>query len=81
MRARLLAWLPLISLMARPSGAKTLILFSPCRGERYPHPGPQVYGLLSGDPEWRQVYGDPGSALFPRGAQVAAGPAQTRSQP
>ena len=41
----------------------------------------RVYGLLSGDPDWRQVYADPGCALFRRQAQVAPRPAQTRSQP
>ena len=41
----------------------------------------RVYGLLSGDPEWRQVYADPGCALFRRHAQVSPGPAQVRSQP
>ena len=41
----------------------------------------RVYGRLSGDPEWRQVYADPGCALFRRRAQVPAGPAQARSQP
>ena len=41
----------------------------------------RVYGLLSGDPEWRQVYADPGCALFRRRAQVPPGPAQARSRP
>lgn len=41
----------------------------------------RLYGLLSGDPDWRQVYADPGCALFRRQAQVAPRPAQTRSQP
>jgi hypothetical protein len=34
----------------------------------------RVYGLLSGDPQWRQVYADPGCALFRR-APVTVGPA------
>ena len=34
----------------------------------------RVYGLLSGDPRWRQVYADPGCALFRRHGQVAPGP-------
>jgi hypothetical protein len=41
----------------------------------------QVHGLLSGDPGWRQVYADPGCALFRRQAQLAPRTAQTRSQP
>ena len=41
----------------------------------------RVYGLLSGDPDWCQVYADPGCALFRRQAQVAPRPAQTLSQP
>lgn len=41
----------------------------------------RVYGLLSGDPDWRQVYADPGCALFRRQAQLAPRRAQTRSQP
>jgi hypothetical protein len=41
----------------------------------------RVYGFLSRDPQWRQVYADPGCALFGRQAQVAPGPAQGRSQP
>ena len=41
----------------------------------------RMYGLLSGDPEWRQVYADPGCALFRRRAQVPPGPAQARSRP
>ena len=41
----------------------------------------RIYGFLSDDPEWRQVYADPGCALFRRRAQVPAGPAQARSQP
>ncbi|MBM4301448.1 MAG: hypothetical protein FJ121_07930 [Deltaproteobacteria bacterium] len=32
----------------------------------------RVYGLLSGDPEWRQVYADPGCALFRRRPKPAA---------
>jgi hypothetical protein len=42
--------------------------------------GSRIYGLVSGDPEWRQVYADPGCALFRR-VQAPAGPAQARSQP
>ncbi len=34
----------------------------------------RVYGLLSNDPEWRQVYADTGCALFRRRAQVSPGP-------
>jgi hypothetical protein len=34
----------------------------------------RVYGLLSGDPQWRQVYADPGCALFRRYGQVSPGP-------
>jgi hypothetical protein len=41
----------------------------------------RVYGLLSDDPDWRQVYADPGCALFRRQAQLAPSTAQTRSQP
>jgi hypothetical protein len=39
----------------------------------------RVYGLLSNDPEWRQVYADPGCALFRRGGQVPPGPPAPRS--
>ncbi|MGO8762474.1 MAG: hypothetical protein ACLQUS_10855 [Desulfobaccales bacterium] len=39
----------------------------------------RVYGRLSGDPEWRQVYADPGCALFRRGGQVPPGPPAPRS--
>jgi len=35
----------------------------------------RIYGLLSRDPEWRQVYADPGCALFRRHEQVLPGPA------
>ena len=38
----------------------------------------RLYGLLSDDPDWRQVYADPGCALFRRQAPVAFRPAQTR---
>lgn len=41
----------------------------------------RVYGLLSGDPEWRQVYADSGCALFRRQTQVAPRTAETRNQP
>jgi hypothetical protein len=34
----------------------------------------RVHGLLSADPEWCQVYADPGCALFRRRTQVAPGP-------
>jgi hypothetical protein len=38
----------------------------------------RVYGLLGGDPGWRQVYADSGCALFRRQTQLAPRPAQTR---
>ncbi len=41
----------------------------------------ELYGLLSRDPEWRQVYADPGCVLFRRHRQVPPGPAQASSQP
>jgi hypothetical protein len=41
----------------------------------------RVYGLLGGDPEWRQVYADPGCALFQRRAQVSPGPSQAGNRP
>jgi hypothetical protein len=41
----------------------------------------RVYGLLSGDPEWRQVYADPGCALFQRRYQVSPGSAQAPARP
>ncbi len=34
----------------------------------------RVYGLLSRDQKWRQVYADPGCVLFRRQGQVAPGP-------
>jgi hypothetical protein len=40
-----------------------------------------IYGLLSGDPDWRQVYADPGCALFRRQGQVAPRPVQDLSRP
>jgi hypothetical protein len=41
----------------------------------------RLYPLLSRDPEWRQVYADPGCVLFRRHEEVAAGPAQAHIQP
>jgi hypothetical protein len=38
----------------------------------------RIYGLLSGDPEWRQVYADPGCALFRRPVPAPPGPASYR---
>ena len=38
----------------------------------------RLYGLLSDDPDWRQVYADPGCALFRRQAPVAFRPVQKR---
>ncbi|OGR30103.1 MAG: hypothetical protein A2139_11700 [Desulfobacca sp. RBG_16_60_12] len=43
--------------------------------------GSRIYGLLSADPQWRQVYADTGCALFRRRDQVPAGPAQAPRQP
>jgi hypothetical protein len=40
-----------------------------------------IYGLLSRDPEWRQVYADPGCVLFRRHEPVWPGPAQVQLQP
>ncbi len=41
----------------------------------------RVYGLLSGDPQWCQVYADPGCALFQRHYEVSLGPAQAPNRP
>ncbi len=41
----------------------------------------RLYSFLSRDPEWRQVYADPGCVLFRRQEEVAAGPAQAHIQP
>jgi hypothetical protein len=41
----------------------------------------RLHPLLSRDPQWRQVYADPGCVLFRRQGEVAARPAQARSQP
>jgi hypothetical protein len=41
----------------------------------------RVYPLLSRDPEWRQVYADPGCVLFRRQGEVSAGPGQAHIQP
>jgi hypothetical protein len=41
----------------------------------------KLYSLLSRNPEWRQVYADPGCALFQRQEEVAARPAQAHIQP
>ena len=43
--------------------------------------GSRIYGLLSADPQWRQVYADTGWALFRRRDQVPAGPAPAPRQP
>lgn len=43
--------------------------------------GSRIYGLLSRDPEWRQVYADPGGVLFRRHGQVPPEPAQVHLQP
>jgi hypothetical protein len=39
------------------------------------------YALLSRDPQWRQIYADPGCVLFRRHRQDPPGPAQSQSRP
>jgi hypothetical protein len=43
--------------------------------------GSRIHGLLSGDPEWLQVYADAGCALFRRRAPVPSGLAPAGSRP